>query len=172
MRIVLRPGRRPSFNVILPTLLVGEYPTPDDVDWLVETHGVTAVVNVQDHADLASKGLRLRQLEAAYERTGVQFHHVPIADGDTEGLRLRLDTLVELVRGLIAGGSCVYLHCNGGFNRAPTVAIAYLHVVEHMPLDDAVKFVKRCRPCVPFVTVLTAHYRSVEGRRSSGRRTR
>jgi len=162
MRIVLRPDRRPGVSAIVPSLLVGEYPTSGDVEWLHTTHGVTAVVNLQDHADLASKGLLLDELISAYRKRGIRFHHVPIADGDTAALRMHLQSLVELMQKLVAEGACIYLHCNGGYNRAPTVAIAYLHVALKMPLDAAVELMKRQRPCVPFVTLLKAHY----GRRS------
>jgi serine/threonine/tyrosine-interacting protein len=161
MRIVLRPGRRPSVTPILPSLLVGEYPTPQDVDWLHVSHGVTSVLNLQDHSDLASKDLRLRELETAYQRLGMRFHHVPIPDGDTEALRLQLPRLTGLIHECLGEGGRVLVHCNGGFNRAPTVVIAYLHTALHLPLRDAVAFVKARRACVPFVRLLETMYRSV-----------
>jgi len=34
-----RPGNRPDLSVILPDLLIGEYPTPDDAEWLRTIHG-------------------------------------------------------------------------------------------------------------------------------------
>ena len=78
----VRP-ERPSLSVIRPDLLVGEYPNPEDVAWLRDTHGVTAVVSLQDDADLGSKNLELRYLERVYRREGVAFHHMPIPDGAT-----------------------------------------------------------------------------------------
>src|SRR5262249_58882216 len=132
-----RPGARPGLTVIRPALLVGEYPTPEDAAWLRETHGVTAVVSLQDDADLASKGLRLLALERAYARHGVGFHRIPVPDGDAAHLAARLDQIVTLLGRLVDTGERVYLHCNAGFNRAPTVAIAYLHVREALPPDAA-----------------------------------
>jgi protein-tyrosine phosphatase len=155
--VVVRPNRRPSVSSILPHLAVGEYPAEDDIEWLRAAHHISAVINLQDHGDLASKGLTLAALQIRYRRLSIDFHHVPIPDGDSETLRLRLGGLVDLLRQLIGAGRDVYVHCNGGFNRAPTVVIAYLHVAHHMPLPDAVRFVKR-RPCVPYVTALEAHY--------------
>jgi protein-tyrosine phosphatase len=155
---VLRPNRRPSVSILLPNLTIGEYPQYDDVTWLRAAHGVNAVVNLQDHGDLASKGLELPTLAAAYERAAIAFHHVPIPDGDTETLRARVHELVALLQRLVAGGERVYLHCNGGYNRAPTVAIAFLHESLHMPLPDAVAFVKQRRPCVPYLRFLESVY--------------
>jgi protein-tyrosine phosphatase len=153
-----RPGNRPDLSVILPELLVGEYPTPDDAEWLRGTHSVTAVVSLQDDADLASKGLRLRELERAYDAHGLRFHRVPVPDCDSDVLMARLDQIVHLLRDLLGDGGRVYLHCNAGMNRAPTVAIAYLHAAHGLPLSAAREFVKARRHCVPYMRVLEAHY--------------
>jgi atypical dual specificity phosphatase len=157
-----RPGNRPSVSIILPELLVGEYPTPRDAAWLRQVHGVTAVVSLQDDPDLAGKGLRLRDLERAYRESGVEFHRLPIADGDSDMLLARLDGAVELLHASIGAGHCVFLHCNAGMNRAPTIAIAYLHVHRGLALEKAREFLKTRRPCVPYMTVLAAHYAPAE----------
>src|SRR5512144_2048520 len=129
-----RPGERPNLDLILPQLLIGEYPRPGDAEWLRRSLGITTVVNVQDDGDLASKGLRLRDLELAYHNHGIAFHRVPITDCDAEMLAARLDSAVSLIDAAVRDGRRVYLHCNAGMNRAPTIAIAYLHVHHAMPL--------------------------------------
>src|SRR5437867_4821183 len=86
----VRPAGRPETTLIVPQLLIGEYPTPDDAEWLRTTHQVTAVLSLQDDADLASKGLDLVELERAYRTHGVRFHRAPLPDGDTEVLRTEL----------------------------------------------------------------------------------
>ena len=153
-----RPGGRPGLSVIRPDLLVGEYPTPADAAWLRAEHGVTAVVCLQDDADLASKGLVLAELEAAYRAHGLDFHRIPVPDGDDRHLIARLGDIVAVLVRLRAGGARVYLHCNAGYNRAPTAAIGFLHVHEGLPLDAARDVVKRCRSCVPYMRALEAHF--------------
>jgi len=153
-----RPGARPSVSVIRPALLVGEYPTPEDAAWLRDEHGVTVVVSLQDDADLASKGLRLAALERAYREHGLAFHRIPVPDGDDRNLAARLGEIVALVGEVIDAGGRVYLHCNAGFNRAPTVAIAYLHVREGLPLLTARDAVKQLRHCVPYMRALEAYF--------------
>jgi len=153
-----RPGARPSVSVIRPALLVGEYPTPEDAAWLRDEHGVTVVVSLQDDADLASKGLRLAALERAYREHGLAFHRIPVPDGDDRNLAARLGEIVALVGEVIDAGGRVYLHCNAGFNRAPTAAIAYLHVREGLPLAAARDAVKRLRHCVPYMRALEAYF--------------
>ena len=153
-----RPGGRPGLSVVRAGLLVGEYPAPADAPWLRDVHGVSAVVSLQDDADLASKGLVLRQLEEAYRRHGLGFHRIPVPDGDDRHLIAHVHEIAALIARLVGDGERVYLHCNAGFNRAPTAAIAYLHLHEGLSLADARDHVKRCRPCVPYMRALEAYF--------------
>jgi len=154
----VRPAGHPEFAEILPSLLVGEYPTPDDAAWLWSAQRVTAVLSLQDDADLASKGLVLREIEHAYHSQRLRFHRMPVPDCDNDFLQARLDAIVAQLRELHDDGERVYLHCNAGMNRAPTVAIAYLHVHHDMSLAAARDFVKQRRHCVPYMRVLEARY--------------
>jgi len=147
----MRPGGRPGVSPVLEgSLLVGEYPTPEDAGWLRDRHGVTAVVCLQDDADLMAKNLDLRALEGAYRAAGLGFHHLPVEDGDVGRLAARLPAILDRLHALLDSGERVYLHCNAGFNRAPTVAIAYLHVHRRLPLQEAWEYVKQKRSCAPY----------------------
>src|SRR5919198_541847 len=55
-------------------------------------------------------------------------------------------------------GERVSLHCNAGLNRAPTAAIAYLHVREGLSLEAARDEVKQRRHCVPYMRVLEVYF--------------
>jgi len=153
-----RLGGRPGLSEIRPSLLVGEYPTPGDAAWLVEEHGITVVVSLQEDADLAAKGLTAAALERAYAACGLRFHRIPVPDGDERSLAARLDEIVALLGRLVTAGERVYLHCNAGFNRAPTAAIALLHVREGLTLSAARDVVKQCRSCVPYMRALEAYF--------------
>src|SRR5437899_128800 len=96
-----RPGGRPGVSIIRPVLLVGEYPLPEDAAWLRDQHGVTAVLSLQDDADLASKGIELRALERAYREHGLGFHRIPVPDGDDRHLAARLGEIVGLLGRLV-----------------------------------------------------------------------
>ncbi len=151
----------PRLDAIVPRLLVGEYPNLADVGWLAREHGVTAVVCLQDDADLASKRLRLADLRAAYAAAGIAFDHVPVPDGDPDFLADRLPMVVEIVHAHVESGATVYLHCNAGMNRAPTAAIAYLHVRGGLSLRAALELVKARRSCVPYLRALERCYGSI-----------
>ncbi len=143
---------------MLPELLVGEYPYPEDIPWLRAEHGVGAIVNLQDPADLAAKGLAIGDLAAACAGAGVEFRHFPVPDGDNEALLARLDGIVAALAELVRAGKRVYLHCNAGCNRAPTAAIAYLHAQRGLSLAAAAQLVKERRTYVPYMRVLEQRY--------------
>ncbi len=155
----MRPAGRPGLSAILDgELLLGEYPTPADAAWLRDEHGIGAVVSLQDDADLASKQLVVHELVAAYLRAGIEFHRVPVPDGDPTHLAAALPRLLVLLDGLLAAKKRVYLHCNAGFNRAPTVAIAYLRAHRGLGDEAAWRLVKERRSCVPYRRTLELHF--------------
>ena len=153
-------GGRPDCSRVTPDLWVGAYPEPDDYAWLADTHGVRAVLNLQDDFDLAAKRLDVTTLEGAARTAGLAFVRTPVTDGDAAGLAFQLPAMVALLAALIADHGSTYLHCNAGINRAPTVAIAYLHVHQRLPLPEAIHTMKARRSCLPYVSALTAAYPS------------
>jgi protein-tyrosine phosphatase len=153
-----RNGRRPSVSVLSDELLIGEYPSQADIAWLKDTYGVTAVHNLQDDDDLRMNGLDDRSLSAEYTAHGIDYVRTPIQDGSADAMAERLEVALDDLRGLVAPGSRVYLHCNAGMNRAPTLAIAFLRAYRQMSLDEAMMLVKKQRACGPFMTVLEEYF--------------
>jgi protein-tyrosine phosphatase len=153
-----RNGRRPSVSVLSDELLIGEYPSETDIAWLKDTYGITAVHNLQDDEDLRVNGLDNRGLAAEYTAHGIDYVRTPIQDGSADAMAERLEVALNDLRDLVAPGSRVYLHCNAGMNRAPTLAIAFLRAYRQMSLDEAMLLVKKQRACGPFMTVLEEYF--------------
>ncbi|MGH7859197.1 MAG: dual specificity protein phosphatase family protein [Candidatus Binatia bacterium] len=147
-------GRPPEIAAIAPGLFVGEYPRAQDVGRLRTDWAVSAVLSLQDDDDLAAKGIDPKELVEAYRRGGITLRHLPVADNDPAALAEALPVILDALDALFREGHTVLVHCNAGFNRSPTVAIAYLHRCRSMPLEAACELVKKKRPCVPFITVL------------------
>jgi hypothetical protein len=152
-----RPSGHPDHAFGLEQLAIGEYPTPEDAVWLRGSPAITAVVSLQDDADLDRRASRSSRWSAPTPPTASTF----IA------FRCRTATASSCAPAsmkrsasspLLARGERVYLHCNAGLNRAPTVAIAYLHAHRGYALQDACDFVKARRPCVPYMRLLSEHY--------------
>jgi len=157
----LRSNGRPGFSALAGgRLLIGEYPAPRDAAWMRSEQGVGAVLCLQDDDDFASKRVDPQGMAEAYREQGIEFHRVPVVDGDPEHLAVRLPGIVDLLHRLLEANHRVYLHCNAGFNRAPTVAIAYFHVHGGLRLEDAERLVKESRSCMPYRRALELAYPS------------
>jgi protein-tyrosine phosphatase len=156
-----RPTRgkvRPTVSEITDYLLVGEYPRDHDIEWLRNEHRVTAIHNLQDNEDLRINALDIAMLREVCARHGIKLVHTPIQDGSADDMADRLHLALSDLTALVAGGERVYLHCNAGLNRAPTLAIAYLRAHSGMSLDEALAHVKNRRWCGPFMTVLEDYF--------------
>ena len=156
-----RPSRhsgRPGVSEITEQLLIGEYPRREDAEWLKREHRVTAVHSLQDEDDFRLHGIDLAALRAEYAAHGIHFAHTPIPDGSEDAVRERLAQALADLDALLEPGARVYLHCNAGMNRAPTVAIAYLRAHRQMSLNEAMAHVKRRRPCGPFMAMLEDYF--------------
>jgi protein-tyrosine phosphatase len=149
---------RPRVSEICGQLLIGEYPRVADIGWLREHHRVTAVHSVQDDDDLKFNGLKLAALEQAYRDHSIKFIRTAIPDSGADALGNHLaEALAELKR-LTDAGDRVFLHCNAGMNRAPTIAIAYLRAFCGRSLEEALAQVKQRHFCGPYMTVLEEYF--------------
>jgi protein-tyrosine phosphatase len=153
-----RGDRRPSVSEITGDLLIGEYPDHRDIAWLKQNYAITAVHNLQDDEDLRINGLDPRLLSAEYDAHRIRFVRTPIQDGSADAMAERLEAALADLRALVEDNQRVYLHCNAGMNRAPTLAIAFLRACRGMSLEEAMQHVKRRRPCGPFMTVLEDYF--------------
>src|SRR5437870_6175468 len=93
-------ARRPEVSEILPTLFVGEYPRVEDVAWLRQEFGISAVFSLQDAEDLTVKGLSLSTLVSAYRQHQIEFRRVAVADFDCDSLDKALPSALETVHAL------------------------------------------------------------------------
>lgn len=153
-------GRRPEVSGILPNLFVGEYPRCEDIRWLAQVFGISAVLSLQDADDLRLKGLDEAALRAAYAEQGVEFLRTPVADYDCDSLAEGLPKALTMLHAGLERGRRVFLHCNAGCNRAPTVAIAYLHAHRGMSLEAARDYFKARRACGPYMQLLHDYFGS------------
>ena len=113
--------------------------------------GIKAVLNLQTDDDLKQREIDWSAMEEGYRNAGIEIRRFPIADFSPQDMRRKLRPCVAVLDGLIRAGHRVYLHCNAGINRAPTVAVAYLHWVGKWELMAAYAHMLSCRACDPYV---------------------
>jgi protein-tyrosine phosphatase len=99
-------------------------------------------------------GIDWPRLESHYQTTGIDVRRSPVQDFDPDDLRRSLPKCVEALDDLLGEGHMVYLHCNMGVNRSPTIAIAYLHWIQGWSLEKATDHVLKCRSCDPYVDAI------------------
>ena len=139
---------------ILPALYVGRCPSsPDEVETLKQSD-ITAVLNLQSDDDFMSHGIDWPAMQARYSSLGITVRRVPIIDFDDENLRDQLPEAARVLTELLRQEHTVFVHCNAGVNRSPSVTICYLHWIEGWSLDEAVQHVRRCHPCSPVTDVI------------------
>ena len=123
---------------ILPSLFVGTFPkSPQDIDRLRHDFGITAVLNAQTDDDMAYWGINWSRMESYYRQAGVEVRRVPVWDFDKDDLRRQLPECVNVLDELLRKGRTVYVHCNMGVNRSPSIVIAYLHWIQGWSLEKA-----------------------------------
>ena len=139
---------------ILSNLFVGSFPkSPEDIDRL-HREGITAVLNAQTDDDMDDWGVNWDRLESYYREVGIDVRRAPVRDFDPDDLRRQLPACVDVLDELLRGGRTVYVHCNMGVNRSPSIVIAYLHWVLGWDLEKATDHVMKCRSCDPYVDVI------------------
>ncbi len=148
-------------EIIPERLWVGGYPMPEDVAYLKSLE-ITAVVNLQSDADLASYRIQLRLISRAYDEAGIAFRRFPIADFDRNALLEGLPGAVALLEEIMGCRDArVYLHCTAGLNRAPTVAAAYAIRALGLTALQALEHVTSRRPSQPYYSVLEQYAESL-----------
>jgi protein-tyrosine phosphatase len=132
-------------------LLIGSCPMTEGDIIQLKAEGITAVLNLQTDVDIQQRDIDWPAMEDAYRRHGIVVRRFPIEDFSPSDMRRKLHPCVRILESLIRAGHVVYLHCNAGINRSPTVAVAFLHWVEKWDLSAARDHVLSCRPCDPYV---------------------
>jgi protein-tyrosine phosphatase len=85
---------------------------------------------------------------------GITVQRIPIRDFDGEDLRRKLFLSVQALDQFLKNDQTVYMNCNAGMGRSPSVAIAYLVRRQRWDLDNAIEHVTRCRTCSPNIEAI------------------
>jgi hypothetical protein len=147
----------PAMNVdrILPNLFVGSCPTTaEDIDRLKRDFAVTAVLTVQTEEDFDYGGIHWDDLKACYDQAAIEVRRLPVRDFDPDDLRRTLPNCVTALDELLSRGHTVFLHCNAGMNRSPTIAITYLCWIEGWTLEAATEHVMESHLCSPYLETI------------------
>lgn len=139
-----------DYDQVFPKLWLGSCPvSEEEIGRLVQGTCISAILNVLTDEDLERLGGDWLRIYALCRRLDVEVCRLPVKDGDSDDLRMKLPDCVKLLDGLLAAEHTVYLHCAAGIERSPSIAIAYLHWCMGNELEEAADYVTRCRGCSP-----------------------
>lgn len=142
---------------VLRQLYVGSCPTSvEDIDHLKADHHITAVVNLQTDDDFDRCNLDWNSLEARYHELGVAVRWIPLRDFVGPNVQRTLSECVAALDELLRVGHTVYIHCNLGAVRSPTVIVAYLVQKRGWDSEDAIEYVTRYCSCSPAIEAIVS----------------
>jgi protein-tyrosine phosphatase len=137
-----------QFDAVPPSLFIGPYPQLSAHIDLMKAAGITTVLNLQTDSDIQQRCLDWKGLLAYYWQVGIDCQRFPIRDFDEADLVAKLPEAVDLLKCLVDAGQQVYIHCTAGMGRSPAVVVTYLSRYHQQSLDEALAYVRRCRPVI------------------------
>jgi len=122
---------------IQPNLFVGEQYRKLGKSVLAK-RGIDSTINMRIEFDDTEHGLHFEQ-----------HRHFPTVNDTAPSLDHLLEG-IEFIKEVHQGGGKVYIHCEGGMGRAPSMAAAYL-MYRGMGMQEAIDFLTNKRPFVRLV---------------------
>ena len=121
---------------ILPNLFLSDRIAANDPR-VLKTYGITHILNVSDKSDLVPKWI------SGYQQ-------INIYDLPWVNIEQYFHSSAQFISGALeeSPNNKVLVHCHMGKSRSATLVIAYLVQEQNMKLQDAVQWVKQCRPCI------------------------
>ncbi|XP_022256960.1 dual specificity protein phosphatase 18-like isoform X2 [Limulus polyphemus] len=101
----------------------------------VRNHGITAIINIT----LTSPPLPLPDLE---------YIRILVDDSTLVDLTPHFDPVADKINEVKEKGGKTLVHCLGGASRSATLCLVYLMKYQNMKLQDAYRYLKKCRPVV------------------------
>jgi protein-tyrosine phosphatase len=117
---------------VLPNLLVGSQDVAVDKQ-ILDLHKVTHILSV------GVPGLRI-------PADNVVHLFLDLLDLPESPLKEKLSEACDFIQKGLANGT-VFVHCNAGVSRAPTIVVGFLIKCRGMSPEEALRLVKEKRPC-------------------------
>lgn len=139
-----------QYTKITEDILVGScIQSVNDVETLAKDQGITAILNFQCKSELFNWEIDGESIERSLTEQGLIAVHCPIREVDSVDLRRKLPFAVGVLYRLLRQEHRVFVTCTTGLDRSPACAIAYLHWIRDVALQDAIDFVHSTHRCGP-----------------------
>ncbi|XP_035470396.2 dual specificity protein phosphatase 3-like [Scophthalmus maximus] len=135
------------FHEVYPRIYVGNAFVAMNVMRLKRL-GVTHILNAAE----GNSFMHVNTNAEFYAGTGVLYKGIPASDTDHFDISVYFEEAADFIGKALAyknGKGKVYVHCREGYNRSPTLVIAYLMLRQDMDVHAAVATVRRKREIGP-----------------------
>jgi len=134
-----------NFNLVEPKIYVGSAPLDSDDIERLQQMGVTAVISLQSDDDLISRKINWNEFQRLYQSHDILVKRFPINDFDEKDLSVKVVEPIKALNELLERGSHVYVHCNAGICRAPSVVLGYLCQYQSMDIESGLRRIRAAR---------------------------
>jgi protein-tyrosine phosphatase len=132
-----------GFADVFEGLLIGCYPLDEEDVAMLHWAGVERVLNLVEDDEYRA-GER-EAVQRAFAGAGIEEYRMPFPDFG--GLPTELvDQAVSIIRGWLAEGRRIYMHCRAGWQRSPAIAAALLALRDGVDIDEALEAVRVRKP--------------------------
>eukprot|EP00252_Welwitschia_mirabilis_P019533 TRINITY_DN4539_c0_g1_i2.p1 TRINITY_DN4539_c0_g1~~TRINITY_DN4539_c0_g1_i2.p1 ORF type:complete len:614 (+),score=116.43 TRINITY_DN4539_c0_g1_i2:112-1953(+) len=121
----------------------------DDIEVLSNKLGITAILNLQSDIEQRNWGIRVEELQSAFQQYNISVVNCPIREFDSVDLRYKLPFAVGALYRLLRQNHHVLVMCTTALNRSPACVIAYMHWIQDVALEEAINFVMGFHSCAP-----------------------
>lgn len=119
---------------ILPWLYIGQWESAENLDLLLK-YNITHILNVSQE---------IPNLHKAH----FVYMTIPLKDHSEQNCAKYFEPAYEFIERCENNKGVLFVHCNAGVSRAPTMVIQYLVKAKRIPLGDAFNYIVACRPSV------------------------
>ncbi|RWS10833.1 dual specificity protein phosphatase 3-like isoform X1 [Dinothrombium tinctorium] len=134
------------YNEVVPDVFVGDGTTALCVS-LLKRLKITHVLNAACGKDRALN--LINTTESFYEGSGIKFMGIEALDMSSFHLSPYFEEAAEFIHDAVQNNGRVYVHCLQGISRSATLVLAYLMIKCNLPVQEAVRVVRRNREIIP-----------------------
>lgn len=133
-----------DYNEVLPNVLLGDKATALDVH-LLRRLKITHVLN----AAVGTTQYHVQSNEEIYTKAKMKYLGIEATDFINFDLRPFYEEAANFIECALKSGGSVLVHCRQGMSRSAALVLAYMMIKQRIPLEKAVRIVRKEREILP-----------------------
>ncbi|XP_060557088.1 dual specificity protein phosphatase 3-like [Ruditapes philippinarum] len=134
-----------AYNEVYPNILLGEESIAKQRVQLQKL-GVTHVLNTAEGKD---DGYHVHTNHVMYRKVNIEYLGIPATDMMSFNLSKYFNKCADYIEDALSNGGKILVNCKVGASRSATIVLAFLMLKRHLPVQDAVRLVRKEREICP-----------------------